>query len=152
MYSKEEAAEIRKKFWTSFGQYMKLQESASGEEVNWVNYKTGIKGIFFKTDFQNKSARIAIEISLKDQEIQELIYEQFVEFDALFASEVGDWIWFPDYVDEAGKQISKIELQLEKVSIFRESDWFETINFLKDNLLKLDEFWVNVKDSFEMFK
>lgn len=152
MFSKEESIQIRKKFWTSFGQFMKLQSSASGEEVNWINYKTGIKGIFFKTDFENKSARIAIEISLKDEEIQELIYEQFLEFDALFESEVGEWVWYRDYIDETGKKFSKIELRLEKVSVFRESDWYETINFLKDNLLKLDEFWTNVKDSFELFK
>ena len=77
MYSKEEAFQIRKKFWTSFGRYMKLQNSASGEEVNWINYKTGIKQLFFKTDVDNKSARIAIEIALKDREMQELMFEQF---------------------------------------------------------------------------
>lgn len=152
MFSKEEAQQIRKKFWTSFGQFMKLQPSASGEEVNWINYKTGIKGIYFKTDVDNKSARIAIEISLKDAEIQDMIYEQFQEFDLLFASEVGEWIWYQDFIDETGKSFHKIELRLEKVSVFRESDWFETINFLKSNLLKLDEFWTNLKDSFEMFK
>jgi hypothetical protein len=152
MFSKEEAVQIRKKFWTSFGQFMKLQPSASGEEVNWINYKTGVKGIYFKTDVDNKSARIAIEISLKDQEIQDLIFEQFQEFDVLFASEVGEWVWYQDFMDDTGKHFSKIELSLDKVSVFRESDWYETINFLKDNLLKLDEFWTNVKDSFEMFK
>lgn len=152
MFSKEEAFQIRKKFWTSFGQFMKLQTSASGEEVNWVNYKTGIKGLYFKTDVDNKSARIAIEMTQKDREMQELMFEQFEEFQLLFESEVGEWIWYKDFVDEQGKQLSKIELRLEKVSVFRESDWYETINFLKDNLLKLEEFWTNVKDSFEIFK
>jgi len=153
MYSKEEAFQIRKKFWTSFGRYMKLQSSASGEEVNWINYKTGIKELYFKTDVDNKSARIAIEISLKDREMQELMFEQFEEYLPLFESTVGeDWIWFRSFYDENGKEISKIELRLEKVSIFREENWSEIIGFLKENLLKLDEFWDIVKDSFEIFK
>ena len=153
MYSKEEAFQIRKKFWTSFGRYMKLQSSASGEEVNWINYKTGIKELYFKTDVDNKSARIAIEISLKDREMQELMFEQFEEYLPLFESTIGeDWIWFRSFYDENGKEISKIELRLEKVSIFREENWSEIIGFLKENLLKLDEFWDIVKDSFEIFK
>lgn len=153
MYSKEEAFQIRKKFWTSFGRYMKLQSSASGEEVNWINYKTGIKELYFKTDVDNKSARIAIEISLKDREMQELMFEQFEEYLPLFESTIGeDWIWFRSFYDENGKEISKIELRLEKVSIFREENWSEIIGFLKENLLKLDEFWDVTKDSFEIFK
>src|SRR5690606_31325822 len=153
MYSKEEAFQIRKKFWTSFGRYMKLQNSASGEEVNWINYKTGIKQLFFKTDVDNKSARIAIEIALKDREMQELMFEQFEEFKYLFESEMGeDWTWFRSFYEDTGKEISKIELRLEKVSIFNEETWPEIIIFLKENLIKLDEFWDNVKDSFEIFK
>src|SRR5690606_41142428 len=118
-----------------------------------INYKTGIKQLFFKTDVDNKSARIAIEIALKDREMQELMFEQFEEFLPLFESMVGeDWIWYPSFYDENGKEISKIELRLEKVSIFNEDTWPEIISFLKENLLKLDEFWDNVKDSFEIFK
>ncbi|MBA5630171.1 DUF4268 domain-containing protein [Moheibacter lacus] len=153
MYSKEEAFQIRKKFWISFGQYMKLQSSASGLEVNWINYKTGIKGLQLKTDVDNKSARIAIEINHPDREIQELMMDQFEEFQALFESELGaDWTWYRSYFELSGKHISKIELRLENVSIFKEEDWPAIISFLKNNLLSWDSFWEDVKDSFEIFK
>ena len=152
MYSKEEAYQIRKKFWISFGQYMKLQQSASGETVNWINYKTGIKDLYFKTDVDNKSAGVFIEMTQKDSEMQSLMYEQFLEFQLLFESQVGEWVWYESFYDESGKQTSKIELVLESVSIFREETWPEIIRFLKENLLKLDEFWEDVKISFEIFK
>lgn len=153
MYSKEEAYLIKKKFWTSFGKYMKLQTSASSLAVNWVNYKTGIKDLYFKTDVDNKQARIAIEIHSKDEGIRLLMYEQFQEYQVLFESQVGEeWIWWSSFFDWNGKEISKIELVKEKVSIFRESDWQEVVIFFKENLLKLDEFWETAKESFEMFK
>ena len=153
MYSKEEAFQIRKKFWTSFGQYMKLHNSANGLEVNWINYKTGIKGLQIRTDVDNKSARIAIEMSQNDREIQMLMFEQWDEFQLLFAAELGeDWIWYKSYFDAFGKEVSKIELRLDSVSIFKEEDWPEIISFLKNNLLRLDSFWEDVKDSFEFFK
>lgn len=153
MYSKEEASQIRKKFWIAFGQYMKLQPTASGLPVNWVNYKTGIKDLYFKTDVDNRSARVAIEIHLKDREMQALMLEQFEEFQPLFESQLGeDWIWHDHFYYESGRIISKIELTKENISIFRESDWPEIITFLKTNLINLDEFWENVKDNFEIFK
>lgn len=153
MYSKEEAQQISTKFWISFGKYMKLHLSSEGESINWVNYKTGIKDLFFKTDINNKSARISIEISHKDLSIQELMYEQFEEFQSMFLSYFDEeWVWSKQYSDEQGKIISSIELTLEDVSIFRESDWVIIINFLKTNLINLDGFWNDVKNSFEMFK
>lgn len=153
MYSKEEVYQIRKKFWISFGQYMKLQSAASGLPVNWINYKTGIKEVFFKTDVDNKKARIAIEIHSKDRSLQDLIYEQFVEFQPLFDSQMGEeWIWWDEFYDENGKRISKIELILEKVSVFRKEDWPKIIPFFKENLMKLDEFWEDAKETFEIFK
>lgn len=153
MFSKEEAHQIRTKFWISFGQYMKLQTSSEGFEINWVNYKTGIKDLHFKTDVDNKSAKISIEITHKDLSFQELMYEQFEEFQEMFHSYFDEeWIWSKQHSDEQGKILSSIELKLENVSIFRESDWASIINFLKANLMKLDEFWNDVKDSFEMFR
>lgn len=153
MYSKEEAQRIRTKFWTSFGQYMKLHRSSEGQTVNWINYKTGIKDIFFKADVTNKSATLSIEITHKDQGIRELVFEQFEEFQPLFNSYFEqEWIWDKQHYDEHGKIVSTIKLTLENLSVFKESDWVAIINFLKINLIKLDEFWNDVKDSFEMFK
>jgi len=153
MYSKEEASRLRKKFWVSFGKYMKLQPSASGGRVNWVNYKTGIRGINFKTDADNRSARIAIEIRPADDEMRPLMFEQFEEYKPYFESVAGeDWLWLRDVYDDAGKQLDKIELRLENVSIFRETDWPEIISFFKGNLIRLDDFWDGAGEAFQIFK
>lgn len=153
MYSREEAQQIRTKFWTSFGQYMKLHKSSEGQTKNWLNYKTGIKDLYFKTDVDNKSAEISIEITHKDLAMQELMFEQFEEFQLLFNSYFEkEWIWTKQDYDPQGKIISSIKIKMGGVSIFRESDWINIINFLKTNLIKLDEFWNDVKESFEIFK
>lgn len=153
MYSKEEASQIRKKFWISFGQYMKLQPTASGLPVNWINYKSGIKGLNFKSDVDNKCAVVKIEINAADTAIQHLIYEQFEEYKSLFESNFSEeWIWLKDVTDEHGRTLCKIETKLEGVSIFRESDWPHIIEFLKENLIGIDNFWDDAKHGFEMFK
>jgi len=153
MYSKEEARLIRKKFWTAFGQYMKIQPSSSGENPNWVNYKTGVKDLYFKTEADNKKASISIQMHQKDEGIRNLMYEQFEGFQPLFNSYFEeDWAWFQDYYTDEGKPIGLIILQLDNVNIFKEQDWPGIIGFFKSNLMKLDAFWNDAKDSFEIFK
>jgi len=41
---------MRKNFWTMFGQYMRPVLNANDEELNWLNYKTGARHIYFRLD------------------------------------------------------------------------------------------------------
>ncbi len=153
MYSKEEAYQKKKDFWISYGSYMKLQFNAEGESINWINYKTGVKGIYFRTNVDRKFAEVFIEIDHPDPSFRHLIWEQFVEYENVLHSYVGDkWIWTEDDFDEDGKAISTIKIRLDGVSIFRDSDWPTIISFLKEKMINLDEFWIDHKDSFEIFK
>jgi hypothetical protein len=78
MYSKEQISKLKTQFWTNFGQYMKPVPSASGQPVNWINYKTGIRNIHFKMDADNTSAVIAVEISHPLEEQRLHYYNQFL--------------------------------------------------------------------------
>ena len=62
MYTTELASKQRKKFWTIFGQYMKPVPGAGGEAVNWLNYKTGVRSVFFRMDADKQNAHVGIEI------------------------------------------------------------------------------------------
>jgi len=150
MYSKEEAARLRQQFWISFGQYMKPVPSASGSTVNWINYKTGVKNIYFKMDADQKRAYISIQLSHPDTEIRHLIFNQFEEFKLMFANIMGEeWFWEEDFTDALGKTISQISISLEQVSIFNQQQWPELISFFKPRLIALDDFWDHVKPVFE---
>ena len=153
MFSKEDAYRIKKEFWISYGTYMKLQMNAEGTRINWINYKTDVKGVYFRTDVERKFAEVSIEISHPDPSVQLMIYEQFEEYENVLQSYLGEqWIWTKEDYDEEGKQIATIKTRLENVSIFRETDWAQIIPFLKDRMINLDEFWCDHKDSFDIFK
>jgi len=150
MYSKEEAARLRQQFWISFGQYMKPVPSASGSTVNWTNYKTGVKNIFFKMDVDGKKAFISIQLSHPDTDIRHLIFEQFEEFKLLFTNTVSEeWDWIKDATDDFGKTVSQISISITGVSIFNQEHWPTLISFFKPRIIALDEFWDNVKPVFE---
>lgn len=150
MYTKEQAANLRQAFWTAFGQYMAPIPSADGLKINWVNYKTGYKDVYFRMDADNRSAFIGIVLTHKDDGIQELYYEQFVELRSILESFLPEaWIWAPRDFDDYGRAISRIYTTLDEVSIFRREDWPALISFFKPRLIALDEFWSVAQYSFE---
>jgi len=153
MYSKQEASQLRQEFWTAFGQYMSPIFSADGEKINWINYKTGDKNIVFRMDADNKKASIAIELTHKDQEIQQLYFEQLLQFKSLFADAVQEeWNWQLHSRDEFGRLVSRISAERNNLSIYQKKDWPDLISFFKPRIIALDTFWSSVKYAFESLR
>jgi hypothetical protein len=153
MYSKDEASQLKQQFWTTFGQYISPQLSAEGLRVNWVNYKTGLKHVYFKMQADKGSASIAIELTHSDPGIRELFFEQFKEFKNILHAALNEtWEWELHEKDESGKTTSRIYKQIDGVSIFNKNDWPALISFFKPRIIALDEFWNDVKDGFDALK
>src|SRR4051812_48495199 len=109
MYSKQEASLITQQFWTAFGRYMAPVRSAEGEEINWVNYKTGEKDIRFIMSADNKGARICIAVLHKDPDVQKLYFDKFLQFKKVLHKMLGeDWTWEGLKTNQHGKTISEI--------------------------------------------
>lgn len=153
MYSKQEAAKLKEEFWTAFGLYMAPILSAEGERINWINYKTGEKHIQFRMQSDNKKASIGIELSHNDPDIQQLYFEQFVQLKKIFQNVVEEeWLWVQQVTNEHGKTISRIYTEINGVNTFKKDDWPRLISFFKPRIILLDEFWSNVKYSFEALR
>jgi len=151
MYSKEQASQLRQAFWTAFGQYMAPVLSAEGLRTNWVNYKTGVKHIFFRMQADNKQANISIEIAHPDKELQQLFFEQLATYKNVLHSTLNeDWEWQLHTTDEYGKTISRVSVEIDAVSIYQKEDWPKLISFFKPRIIALDEFWSDAKYAFEI--
>lgn len=154
VYSREEAKRLKETFWTKYGQYMSPIPSDEGTKVNWLNYKTGVKHLYFRLDADNKSADIYIEISNPDAGLRELVFEQFLAYKSILHSELKEeWIWDPLYYDASGKATARIGCRLnKKLSVFKQEDWSELISFFKPRMVALDRFWSTAKHGFDVFK
>ncbi|WP_046247148.1 DUF4268 domain-containing protein [Hymenobacter terrenus] len=153
MYSKAEATELRQAFWTAFGQYMAPVPSAEGESRNWINYKTGLKHVYFRMQADNRRATIAIEMTHPDAGIRELFFEQFLELEALLHEALGEeWTWEPNATDANGLPYSRIYKELGGVNLFNRNDWPALISFFKPRIIALDAFWTDAQYAFEALK
>ncbi|MFT4092868.1 MAG: DUF4268 domain-containing protein [Niabella sp.] len=151
MYSKSEASAIKKKFWTTFGMYMKPVKNAEGDTINWINYKTGIRHLYFRMDADKKKASVAIEI--KHPQITErlIFFDKLQSLKDYFHDQLQEeWNWQQTFYDEDGAEASRIVTVLEGINIFRKEHWPAIISFLKERIIKLDAFWNDVKFQFEV--
>jgi Domain of unknown function (DUF4268) len=149
MYTRQEASLIKKRFWTSFGQYMRPITAANGDSINWVNYKTGVRNIYFRMDADINYASIAIELTHADSLMRQQNYEQLRQLKKVLEKLTGEeWIWQPNQ-EEHGNIFSRVSKTVPAVNILSESDWPDIISFLKPRIIALDNFWMMVKDSFD---
>lgn len=145
MYQKAEISGVKQAFWTSFGQYMKPVLSADHQPVNWINYKTGFRHLYFRMDAFH-SARVGIDITHPDRGIRQLYFDQFTELKGMFREYMGEeWIWRPP----AAGQDASIFTGLEGYSIMNRENWPQLISFFKPRIIALDAFWRQARYAFE---
>ena len=144
-----EASRIKHEFWTTFGRYMAPVPSAEGDHINWVNYHTGIKNIYFRMDAGPKSAMIGISIEHNDPVIRELYFEQFDALRLLLHAELAEeWEWQREsFSDE--RLASRIYTSVSGLSVYNKESWPELISFFKPRIIALDAFWATAKFGFE---
>jgi hypothetical protein len=153
MYTKAEASQLRQAFWTTFGQYMAPVPSADGEPVNWINYKTGVKHLYFRMQADNRSASVAIELTQPDAGIRELFFEQFLELKTLLHETLGEeWTWELHATDAQGTPLTRIYTELRPANIFDRQHWGQLISFFKPRIVALDAFWADARYTFEALK
>lgn len=150
MYTRQEIAKHKQAFWTTFGKYMQPVLSASGEPVNWINYKTGVNGIQFKMDGDQWESSIGIHIVHHSLETQREVYEKMEGLKSILEELMEEeWEWRLLKQDEWGKIKSTISTHLYDVNLYDNKNWPELITFFKTRIIKLDEFWLDVKPMFE---
>jgi hypothetical protein len=152
MFTRDEASRTKQEFWTVFGKYMSPVLATQGK-VNWINYHTGLKDVYFRMETGNKSAAIYISIEHNDREIQQMYFEQFLELKSLLHDALDEnWDWQLHVSDEHGKVVSRIYKETLGVSVFNREHWPELISFFKPRIIALDAFWEDARYSFEALK
>ena len=138
MFSQEESKKLRQEFWTSFGKEFPHK---------WLLYNTKIKEIQLKFTFNRKIAQVSLDIVDDDEMIRAYYFEKFQSLEKILKSDyLPEAILDENYELPEGKMISRIYVQLDKVSIHNKKDWPQVKEFLARNMLQLEEFFSDFAD------
>lgn len=149
MYSKDEEKQLRLDFWGGLNAELELERGSHASKVNWMNFNTKIKPLYFRMEADENGARLCIDIQFLDKGIRELFYEQFTEFkDILNKRFDGNTKWQPEFEHSNGRTISRISMEEDKGSLYDREKWADMYVFLKENFIKLEEFWSEFGDVF----
>lgn len=153
MYGKEEAKLLKKEFWTSFGLYMKKHNTTYGRKLNWVNYKTKVKDLYFRLNADNKKVTFAIELQHEDHGVRDLFYDQFLELKTVITDTFEhDLRWERNELSDYGILIARIGCELTGVSVFNKDTWAKAFKFMETNITNTHEFWEDFHDVFEQLE
>lgn len=129
---------------------MKPIKDAEGNSINWINYKTGVRHIYFRMDADKRKATVSIEIKHLPKDTRLEYFAKFEMLKSYFSKIIQEqWHWQQKFYDEDGSEASRIMVELEPVNIFRQEDWPAIISFFKERIVLLDRFWKDVKFQFE---
>ena len=149
MFSKAETAKLKQEFWTTLGRLLQQHPSTEGHKINWINYKTDVKNVYFRMQADNKSANIAIEITHKDEEIRSLFFEQLEQLKTYLHSILGEeWIWENEYYNSYGIKSARVYISIDHKNFLVKDNWQDLFAFFKPRMIKLDEFWSTAKETF----
>lgn len=139
MFSKEEALQIKKEFWTGF---------ATAYPRKWLLFNTKIKDVTFKFFVDNKTAQVALEIEPKDEEKRKIYFEKVESLKTILLEEyLSDAILERNYYLPSGKLISRIWVDIDKkVSINNKNTWEEIYDFFAENMTKFELFFYEYED------
>ncbi|MGY6648265.1 DUF4268 domain-containing protein [Wenyingzhuangia sp. IMCC45574] len=142
MFSREEAARIRKDFWVSYGKSFPRK---------WVLYRTKIKDFEFKFVAERKKAEVALEIGCNDDVQRELLYDQLLSLKNILLTEyLPEAIFDNEYRLENGKTIGRIYVvHQQKFSIYNKNSWGDCYQFFNEVMGQFELFWYEYQDYIE---
>ncbi|MCL5246114.1 DUF4268 domain-containing protein [Cellulophaga sp. 20_2_10] len=138
MFSREESKRLREEFWISFGKSFPRK---------WILYNTKIKNLSFKFYFDKNTAMVSLDLEHTDLEKQIDTWEKLISLKTVVTSSfLPNAIFEDSYVLENKKEISRIYVIKENVSIHNKNTWQETMVFFKENMLQFEAFFEDYSD------
>lgn len=138
MFSKEEAAQLRKLFWTSFGKSFPRK---------WLLYNTKIKGLSLKFVADRKKALVCLDIENPDELKNLLYYDQMLSLKTLLENELPEVIFDDEYLLESGKLIHRIYVPFNrKFSIHNKNTWRDCFEFYVETMQTFELFYYEYED------
>ncbi|SFJ22905.1 protein of unknown function [Chryseobacterium indologenes] len=137
MFSKQEAQQLKKEFWTAFGKSFPRK---------WILYDTKVKDMAFKFSADNKKAEVSLDIEMKDEIFRNAYYDKIWSLEDMLKEEIGEFYKEEYYTLENGKVISRIWVEKSGVSIFNKNTWQEIFEFFVDKMNGFERFYYEYED------
>lgn len=138
MYSKEEAKELKREFWTTFSQEYPRK---------WLLHNTKIKDFSFKFYLDNRRIEVLLAIENKDLELRKIYFQKIESLKTILKDEfLPDILFDEHFVLDNGKEISKIWVEKDGISFHNKNNWEEIYSFYYEKMDAFERFFYEYED------
>lgn len=139
MFSKEESAQIRQEFWTSFGKSFPRK---------WLLYNTKIKGLAFKFQADRKTASVCLDFEHIDPIANELLFDKLLSLKNILETEyLQEVIYDNNFELDNQKIIHRIYVPYDKkFSIHNKNTWRDCYEFYVATMSEFEMFFYEYED------
>jgi hypothetical protein len=131
---------LRIEFWKLFlkkaSDKIPSFQNISPSKDNWIGIGSGLSGVAFNSVISDYYARAEVYISRASKEENKLIFkilfDNKTEIEAKFGNRL-IWEELPD------KKACRIKYEINDVTYFNKEDWGKMINFLIENMIKIEQ-------------
>jgi len=148
MYSKEEIKELHLSFWQNFKSYCETQPALNFRKKRWILNETQIRGVALRFELERDNAKVILEMQNKHEDRRLQIFEILERYKVVLEEGFENGlIWeFYHQREDNGQEVCRIFTQLENVDWHRKNQWPEIYNFFINNMLRMEENFLMVKE------
>jgi len=147
MYGRQEARQVNKEFWTTFGKWSTTKRKRMNLKDRWLLNKTGIRGFRFRFSAERKQVAVHLDLVEKNPEARRnhLAKLQFLkpEFEQAINEPM---IWNTDIQTS---ETAVITIEKHGLTTMNREHWPHIFEFFYQNMSQLEEVFEEARDFLE---
>ncbi len=151
MYSKEEKKKLTADFWELFKRRCAVHPDLQFKKKKWILHRTKIKGVALRFDIDRKSAKVILELHNRSERLRLKAFEVLERYKIVLEKGFKNGLIWDFYYQrpDSGQEVCRIFTTLENVDLHRRNQWPDIYNFFIENMLKLEENFLQIRDILE---
>lgn len=126
----------------------KVHPELTGKKKHWILHRTKIKGVALRFDIGRENAQVMIELFHRSERQRLKAFEILEKYKPLLESGFENGLEWEFYFqrEETGQEVCRIYTILENVDVHRQNQWPDIFNFFIENMSKLEENFLEIRD------
>ncbi len=151
MYSKEEKKKLTTDFWQLFKRRCAVHPNLKFKKKHFILHRTKIKSVALRFEIDRNSAKVILELHNRNERLRLKAFEVLEKYKAVLEEGFESGLLWEFYYQrpDSGQEVCRIYTILENVDLHRRNQWPDIFNFFIENMIKLEENFLQIRDVLE---
>lgn len=138
-------------FWQLFKKRCAVHPDLQYKKKKFILHRTKIKSVALRFDVGRKDALVVLELHNRSEKLRLKAFEVLERYKVVIEEGFDGGLKWDFYYQrpDSGQEVCRIYTILENVDLHRQNQWPDIYNFFIENMIKLEENFLLVRDVLE---